>query len=51
MTYFSGDYPSALKLFEKGQTNLPQKRRNEVLGTFYAAQADISSLLTFSLRQ
>ncbi len=29
MTYFSGDYPSALKLFEKGQTNLPQKRDHD----------------------
>ena len=24
-----GDYPSALKLFEKGQTNLPQKKDHD----------------------
>jgi WD repeat-containing protein 19 len=29
MTSLSGDYPSALKLFEKGQTNLPQKREHD----------------------
>jgi hypothetical protein len=26
---FSGDYPSALKLFEKGQTNLPQSKDHD----------------------
>ena len=56
-----GDYGSAIQFlvmskctdeaFQLARMHGQMELYGEVLGTFYAAQADISSLLTFSLRQ